>query len=122
MLSPDGQKYHSNEFSERRLQIRALNDRLRIRRLGGFFNITQGVKALGHECHLVIRQRIAEFDDFNFNNDPFGEHDFGKLTVDGHKLFWKIDYFDINVEYHSPDPADPKVTRRSLTIMLASEY
>ena len=37
-------------------------------------------------------------------------------------LFWKIDAYDRALEWGSPDPADPRVSRRVLTIMLASEY
>ena len=62
------------------------------------------------------------FHDFNQDNDPHGEHDFGAIRVLGEKLFWKIDYYDLNKEYHSPDAADPAVTCRVLTLMLASEY
>tara|TARA_Y100000815_G_C12948051_1_gene351839 strand:- start:59 stop:265 length:207 start_codon:yes stop_codon:yes gene_type:complete len=65
---------------------------------------------------------VAEFNDFTSDNDPYGEHDFGTLTVGGRRINWKIDYYDNDLKYGSPDPADPSVTTRVLTIMLASEY
>jgi hypothetical protein len=37
-------------------------------------------------------------------------------------IFFKIDYYDRTLTAHSPDPADPAVTRRVITVMLASEY
>jgi hypothetical protein len=40
----------------------------------------------------------------------------------GTKLFWKIDCYDRELHFGSPDPADPTVTTRVLTLMLASEY
>jgi hypothetical protein len=42
--------------------------------------------------------------------------------VAGSKIFWKIDYFDLKLKWHSPDAANPDVTHRVLTIMLACEY
>ena len=35
---------------------------------------------------------------------------------------FKIDYFDRTMTVHSPNPADPTVTERVITIMLAAEY
>ena len=55
-------------------------------------------------------------------NDPYGEHDFGALTVAGVRLLWKIDYYDAGMTGGSPDPADPSVTTRVLTLMLAHEW
>src|SRR6266487_614297 len=43
-------------------------------------------------------------------------------TADGQTIFFKIDYFDRELSMHSPDPADPSVTQRVITIMLAEEY
>ncbi len=65
---------------------------------------------------------VMSFDSFNTDNDPRGEHDFGALVVAGERIFWQRYYHDLGLEHGSPDPADPAVTRRVLTITLASEY
>ncbi len=65
---------------------------------------------------------MRAFSDFDDDNDPHGEHDFGVVEMRGYKCFWKIDYYDADSEMLSPDPADPDVTRRVLTVMLADEY
>ena len=52
----------------------------------------------------------------------YGEYDFGALTVEGERIFFKIDYLDRGLTGHSPDPADATVTARVLTVMLAEEY
>jgi len=44
------------------------------------------------------------------------------VDVDGERIMFKLDAYDENLEYGSPNPADPKVTRRVMTILLASEY
>jgi hypothetical protein len=102
--------------------IRALNDELRQNLSAGTALITAGVAALGAEVVARIVKTIAVYDDFCHANDPYEEHDFGSFEIDGHKLFFKIDYFDKSRCYHSPDASDPLVTERVITIMLAEEY
>ena len=102
--------------------IRHLNDQLRQSFAGGVLVMTAGVIALGPARQLMILQAVAAFNAFDESNDPYGEHDFGALEIEGERLFWKIDYYDRNLSAHSPDPADPSVTTRVLTIMLAQEY
>ena len=65
---------------------------------------------------------VRAFNDFNADNDPHGEHDMAFLDVEGERIFFKVDYYDCAMQYHSPDPADAGVTRRVLTIGLASDY
>jgi hypothetical protein len=103
-------------------RIRALNDELRQHLIGGLAVITPGVAALGPDAVERIVKTIAVFDNFCHNNDPYEEHDFGSFDVDGHEILFKIDYFDHSLNDHSPDPADPAVTERVITIMLAAEY
>ena len=60
--------------------------------------------------------------DPNSSTACYGEHDFGALTVAGVRLLWKIDYYDAGMGGGSPDPADPSVTTRVLTLMLVDEW
>lgn len=101
---------------------RALNDQLRRRMKGGIVVFTPGALALGDTMAWRILHAVATFDGFDADNDPYGEHDFGAVTVDDERLFWKIDYYDQSMQYGSPDPADAAVTERVLTVMLAAEY
>ena len=103
-------------------RIRALNDELRQHLIGGGAVITVGVAALGREAVERIVKAIAAFDDFCHANDPYEEHDFGSLDVDGRTIIFKIDYYDRTLTRHSPDPSDPAVTERIITVMLADEY
>jgi Protein of unknown function (DUF3768) len=84
--------------------------------------ITPGVAALDQQAVERIVQTIAVYDDFCHENDPCEEHDFGSFVADGARILFKIDYFDKTLQHHSPDPSDPAVTERVMTIMLAEEY
>lgn len=123
-MEPDDQESCAsrNDTITRTDRIRDLNDRVRQHQLGGNLRITDGVAALGYNRYAVIRAAVAQFTDFTTANDPYAEHDFGALTVDENLIFFKIDYYDRTERYASPDPGDPSVTTRVLTIMLASEY
>jgi len=102
--------------------IRLLNDQLRQNLTVGTALITTGVAALGADAVARIVKTIAVYDDFCHANDLYGEHDFGSFVAEGKTIFFKIDYFDRTLTHHSTDPADPSVTERVITIMLADEY
>ena len=102
--------------------IAALNDQARQSFTGCRVVITQGIQALGEASVVAVLQAVQKFDAFTAENDPFGEHDFGSFRYAGETIFWKFDYFDLDFTMHSPDPSDPAVTARVLTVMLADEY
>ena len=83
---------------------------------------TQGIEAFSYDDRQSIYKTVAQFDDFSEDNDPHQEHDFGAFEFNGKKIFWKFDYYSLDLKYGSENPADPKQTMRVLTIMLASEY
>ena len=103
-------------------RIRDLNDAFRHTFVGGTVVITAGVEALPSNQRRSILAKVRAFDAFTEDNDPHEEHDFGVVEHGGVRCFWKIDYYDREMEMLSPDPADPSVTTRVLTIMLAYEY
>jgi len=103
-------------------QIAALNDVLRQTFLTGQVVLTTGIQALPASLREQILSNVRTYDAFSFARDPHEERDFGAFELGGESYFWKVDYYDNDLQYLSPDPADPEVTRRVLTIMLADEY
>ncbi len=109
----------SRELSSR---IRLLNDNFRSTLLGGRVVMSAGVAELPIDIKARVLLRVQKFSTFNVKNDPHGEHDFGGFILAGQKYFWKIDYYDLQCEFGSEEPADAAKTTRVLTIMLAEEY
>ena len=103
-------------------RIRELNDQFRTTGHGGRIFLTKGIMALPNYQMLQAIAAVRSFEAFTPDNDPHGEHDFGAVTIEGEKVFWKIDYYAPDMMHGSDDPSDPKQTRRALTIMLADEY
>jgi hypothetical protein len=103
-------------------KIRALNDAFRTTMTGGKVLLTAGVNALPPDVQAMVIRRVATYSDFNEENDPHQEHDFGNFTIAGRKFYFKLNYYDSNMEFGSEDPADPSQTTRVLTIMLSEEY
>jgi hypothetical protein len=84
---------------------------------------TRGVAALPPETQVEIMALVRDFHDFDGDNDPHGEHDFGACEHNGQRIFWKIDYYsDRFCHWGAEHPEDPAQCFRVLTIMLASEY
>ncbi len=104
-------------------KIAELNDLFRTSfGLGGRVVQTAGISALAEEDQSRIREKIELFKNFTEDNDPYGEHDFGAFVHNARKIFWKIDYYALDLKMGSENPADPSQTIRVLTIMLAEEY
>ena len=103
--------------------IKTLNDNFRKTFTGGQVLLTAGIDSMDAEDVANILQLVQNFTDFTPDNDPYGEHDFGSFMYNGNKIFWKIDYYDrFNTHFASENPANPDITNRVLTIMMAEEY
>jgi hypothetical protein len=101
-------------------KIKALNDAARTTFTGCRVMLTTGVQSLQGIGGLL--EQVQKFDSFSADNDPYGEHDFGSLRFSGQTVFWKFDYYDVDLQMASPDASDPTVTIRVLTIQLGEEY
>jgi Protein of unknown function (DUF3768) len=110
-------------MSDNTARIRELNDQFRTTLTGGKVYMTNGVDALAPDLKARALEAMRTFTAFTADNDPHKEHDFGAFTLEGTKLFWKIDYFDKrDPDLGAEDPADAATTERVLTLMLADEY
>jgi hypothetical protein len=99
---------------------------------------TVGFRSLPEADQSHVRELIETYDAFDEDNDPHGERDFGTIYQLGdgswtterprlsdderERVFWKFDYYDRDLQFGSEDAANPAITRRVLTIMLADEY
>ena len=107
--------------------IAALNDRFRAT-LGrdptapGKIVVTRGVAAQGDAFVNAALAAVAAFDAFDAGGDPYGEHEFGVLSVAGVTVWFRIDAYDVDYQYGSDDPAEPARTRRVLSLLLPDEY
>jgi hypothetical protein len=103
-------------------RIRILNDNFRTMFIGGQIVMTQGVAELPLDLKARIILAVQSFTNFDAENDPHGEHDFGSFELAGETYFFKVDYYSPDLTSGSEDPADPEKTTRVLTIMRADEY
>jgi len=113
-------------------KIALLNDELRKKLISGeLFKadskdkayITRGASVFVNGMNrMQFLNNVALYRNFTEDNNPHGERDFGNFMYQKEKIFWKIDYKDNSMMYHSPDASDPSQTIRVLTIMKASEW
>ena len=80
--------------------------------------ITPGVGEFDDLLALIMAVRT--FDDFNEDNDPHLEHDFGALDWHDERTYWKIEYFNKELTAWE-DPLSPEC-ERIMTVGLLSEY
>lgn len=104
-------------------RIRDLNDQFRTTGQGnGTVLLTSGIQDRGGAFAVKAVEAVRAFSAFSDDNDPWGEHDFGAVEIEGEKVFFKIDYYDPTCSQGSENPANEALTHRVLTIMLANEY
>ena len=103
-------------------EIALQNDNFRKHLSQGTLVLTQGIRSNTKEDLEAIITKVRNFDTFDENNDPYNEHDFGAFDYKGKRIFWKIDYYDQEFLYLSPDVSNPRVTNKVITIMYAEEY
>ena len=80
------------------------------------------IEDAGVPFRLAAVRAVARDSTFTEDNDPYGDHTFGAVTVESRKVWWKIDLYDLDYRWGSEDAANTAVTRRVLTIMFPEDY
>lgn len=107
-------------MADHHTNIRQLNDEVRQGLADGRLMVTRGISQRKDVWEIV--QQVRKYNRFDRENDPYDEHDFGSILIGSDRIYWKLDLYSKDLESGSPDPTDPSVTTRVLTIMLAEEY
>jgi uncharacterized protein DUF3768 len=110
------------DTKERVAEIRRLNEQFRTTFRGGQVLLTASVAELPSADKAAGLQAVADFKDFNEENDPNEERDYGAFDLSGREWWFKIDYYDLNLEGRSADPADPAKMKRIMTVGLAMDW
>lgn len=84
--------------------------------------LSPGAAQQGKDFMNACLIKIHDFNMFNEDNDPFGDHSYGLVTVEDKRAMWKFDYLDLARKNASPEPENPAVTHRLLCIFMPNEY
>ena len=106
-------------------KIAELNDQLRQNLFTPGLNrvfVSAAVSSLPYLERARLLDKVQKFNDFNEENNPYGERDFSRIEHNGINYFWKIDYYNKTMDAGSENPADENITIRVLTIMRSDEY
>lgn len=106
-------------------KIAELNDQLRQNLFTPGLNrvfVSAAVSSLPYLERALLLDKVQKFNDFNKENNPYGERDFSRIEHNGTNYFWKIDYYNKTMDAGSEDPSNPDITTRVLTIMRSDEY
>lgn len=88
-INPIPTKAQYTAMKSAAMSLAEINDKIRQRPQMWVF--TRGVRSLPGEKIEQIIKLVKEFNTFNEDNDPYGEHDFGAFDFEGTKYFWKIE-------------------------------
>lgn len=80
------------------------------------FGAGNAVAEAAHQLRILAAIRAVRFAD-----DDATERDRGQIAYEGETVYFAIDAYDLYLRYGSEDPADPRVTRRVMTIMLRED-
>src|SRR3546814_11195083 len=92
--------------------------------------MTAGVAALigdvtrfrGFQKRAELLRAVRDYDNFDIDNDPYGERDYGIFEFESATRYWKIDYYDRALAVGSENPSDPNDKTRVLTNPLAEGF
>lgn len=115
-------------MTDRVSRIAALNDRVRLGldRNGRIVVTATCLATLAGNGGLVSEalaqaELLAALRRYAFSPVDGAERARGEFALRGTTVRFTIDYYDLSLEWGSPDPADAAVTTRLLTIMLPGD-